>query len=101
MLSPRTKFGLSNVLFTPVRLYTSLFKKVKNKQKITNFLTTKDDILVMASEQGALEFPAEDIVLKGRLQPGKMFLADLENGSEYVMNGSHSKNTIAVLISEF
>jgi hypothetical protein len=34
----------------------------------------------MASEQGALEFPSEDIVLKGRLQPGKMFLADLEKG---------------------
>jgi glutamate synthase domain-containing protein 2/glutamate synthase domain-containing protein 1/glutamate synthase domain-containing protein 3 len=52
----------------------------RNGLRPSRYSLTKDDILVMASEQGALEFPSEDIVLKGRLQPGKMFLADLEKG---------------------
>jgi len=30
----------------------------------------------MASEAGVLEIPAEEIMMKGRLQPGKMFLVD-------------------------
>ncbi|MFT7003230.1 MAG: glutamate synthase domain-containing protein 2/glutamate synthase domain-containing protein 1 [Sulfurimonas sp.] len=52
----------------------------RNGLRPSRYCLTKDNILVMASEQGALEFPPEDIVLKGRLQPGKMFLADLEQG---------------------
>lgn len=52
----------------------------RNGLRPARYSLTKDNILVMASEQGALEFPTEDIVLKGRLQPGKMFLADLEQG---------------------
>ena len=36
--------------------------------------------MVMASEVGVLEIPPEEIVLKGRLEPGKMFLVDLEEG---------------------
>ncbi|MEA1915347.1 MAG: glutamate synthase large subunit [Campylobacterota bacterium] len=52
----------------------------RNGLRPSRYSLTKDNILVMASEQGALEFPSEDIVLKGRLQPGKMFLADLQNG---------------------
>ena len=34
----------------------------------------------MASEVGVLDFPAEQIARKGRLQPGKMFLVDIEAG---------------------
>ena len=52
----------------------------RNGLRPSRYFLTKDDILVMASEQGALEFPTEDIVLKGRLQPGKMFVADLKQG---------------------
>jgi glutamate synthase (NADPH) large chain len=41
---------------------------------------TKDDFVVMASETGVLEYPAEEIVRKGRLAPGKIFMVDLDKG---------------------
>ncbi|GIX29471.1 MAG: hypothetical protein KatS3mg123_3352 [Burkholderiales bacterium] len=41
---------------------------------------TDDDHVVMASETGVLPIPEERIVKKWRLQPGKMFLIDLEAG---------------------
>jgi glutamate synthase (NADPH/NADH) large chain len=37
-------------------------------------------MVVLASEAGVLDFPAENIARKGRLQPGKMFLVDIEAG---------------------
>src|SRR3546814_16761637 len=39
-----------------------------------------DDLVVMASEIGVLDIPPEKIVRQWRLQPGKMFLIDLEEG---------------------
>ncbi|MEA2385915.1 MAG: glutamate synthase large chain, partial [Thermoleophilaceae bacterium] len=41
---------------------------------------TKDDFVVMASETGVLEYPADQIVRKGRLAPGRIFMVDLEQG---------------------
>jgi len=41
---------------------------------------TEDDTVVMASEAGVLEIPAAEIKMKGRLQPGKMFLVDTVEG---------------------
>ena len=38
----------------------------------------KDDLVVMASEVGVLDIPPDQIVAKGRLAPGKMFLVDTE-----------------------
>ncbi len=35
---------------------------------------------MLASETGVLDAPPEDIVQKGRLQPGKLFLVDVEQG---------------------
>jgi len=34
----------------------------------------------MASEVGVLDIPADNVLLKGRLQPGKMFLVDTREG---------------------
>ena len=70
--------GPASVAFTDGKFIGATLDR--NGLRPSRYSLTKDDILVMASEQGALEFPDEDIVLKGRLQPGKMFLADLENG---------------------
>ncbi len=70
--------GPASVAFTDGKLVGATLDR--NGLRPSRYFLTKDDILVMASEQGALEFPAEDIVLKGRLQPGKMFVADLEKG---------------------
>ncbi|MFQ1001107.1 glutamate synthase large subunit [Modestobacter sp. SSW1-42] len=41
---------------------------------------TKDDLVVLASEAGVLDIPAGDVVAKGRLQPGRMFLVDTAAG---------------------
>jgi glutamate synthase (NADPH/NADH) large chain len=42
---------------------------------------TKDDWVVLASEVGVLEIPDTDVVAKGRLQPGRMFLVDTASGT--------------------
>jgi glutamate synthase (NADPH/NADH) large chain len=52
----------------------------RNGLRPSRYYVTKDGIVVMASEAGVLEFPPEDIVQKGRLQPGRMFLVDTEQG---------------------
>src|SRR5947209_11857711 len=41
---------------------------------------TKDGFVVLASETGVLEYPPEQVERKGRLQPGKIFYVDVENG---------------------
>ena len=52
----------------------------RNGLRPGRYYVTKDDLCVMASEAGVLEFPPEHIVRKGRLQPGRMFLVDTELG---------------------
>ena len=41
---------------------------------------TSDDLVVLASEAGVLEIDPADVVAKGRLQPGRMFLVDTAAG---------------------
>ncbi|MCG6939990.1 MAG: glutamate synthase large subunit [Thiohalocapsa sp.] len=52
----------------------------RNGLRPARYLVTDDDMVVMASEMGVLDIPDERIVKKWRLQPGKMFLIDLEQG---------------------
>src|SRR6186713_932241 len=52
----------------------------RNGLRPGRYYVTKDDICVMASEAGVLDFPPDQIVRKGRLQPGRMFLVDTELG---------------------
>jgi glutamate synthase domain-containing protein 2/glutamate synthase domain-containing protein 1/glutamate synthase domain-containing protein 3 len=52
----------------------------RNGLRPARWLVTDDGLLVMASETGVLPIPPESIRAKGRLQPGKMLLADLEQG---------------------
>ena len=52
----------------------------RNGLRPSRYLVTDDDIVVMASEAGALPVPEEKIVKKGRLQPGKIFVVDLLQG---------------------
>src|SRR5215218_9724582 len=47
---------------------------------------TTDGFVVLASETGVLEYPPEEVVTKGRLQPGKIFYVDVEKG-EIVEDG--------------
>ncbi|MCG3148741.1 MAG: Ferredoxin-dependent glutamate synthase 1 [Verrucomicrobiae bacterium] len=52
----------------------------RNGLRPSRYYVTKDDLVVMASEVGVLDIPAEEVVQKGRLQPGRMFLIDTEQG---------------------
>jgi len=52
----------------------------RNGLRPARYLITDDDLVVMASEMGVLDIPEERIIKKWRLQPGKMFLIDLEQG---------------------
>ncbi|MGB6964246.1 MAG: glutamate synthase large subunit, partial [Xanthobacteraceae bacterium] len=52
----------------------------RNGLRPARYLVTRDDRIIMASENGVLPVPEEDIVTKWRLQPGKMLLVDLEKG---------------------
>ncbi|CAB5240006.1 unannotated protein [freshwater metagenome] len=52
----------------------------RNGLRPSRFWVTKDGFVVLASEVGVLDIPADQIVRKGRLQPGKMFLVDIKAG---------------------
>jgi len=51
----------------------------RNGLRPARYWVTKD-LVVLASEVGVLDIPQEDVVRKGRLQPGRMFLVDVEQG---------------------
>lgn len=52
----------------------------RNGLRPARYIVTDDDLVVMASESGVLPIPESRIVKKWRLQPGKMFLIDMEAG---------------------
>jgi glutamate synthase (ferredoxin) len=52
----------------------------RNGLRPARYYVTKDDLVVLASEVGVLDIPAEDIVVKERLHPGRMFLVDTAQG---------------------
>jgi glutamate synthase domain-containing protein 2/glutamate synthase domain-containing protein 1/glutamate synthase domain-containing protein 3 len=52
----------------------------RNGLRPSRYYVTKDDLVIMASEVGVLDIPAERIAHKGRLQPGRMLLVDTELG---------------------
>jgi glutamate synthase (NADPH/NADH) large chain len=52
----------------------------RNGLRPARYVVTDDDLVVMASEAGVINIPEQRIVKKWRLQPGKMFLIDLEQG---------------------
>ncbi|MFN8762129.1 MAG: glutamate synthase-related protein [Burkholderiales bacterium] len=52
----------------------------RNGLRPARYIVTDDDYVVMASESGVLPIPDHKIIKKWRLQPGKMFLIDMEAG---------------------
>jgi glutamate synthase (NADPH) large chain len=52
----------------------------RNGLRPARYIVTRDERIIMASEVGVLPVPEEDIVVKWRLQPGRMLLVDLEEG---------------------
>ena len=52
----------------------------RNGLRPSRYYITKDDVVIMASEAGVLPIAPERVASKGRLQPGRMFLIDTEQG---------------------
>jgi glutamate synthase (ferredoxin) len=52
----------------------------RNGLRPSRYYVTKDDLVIMASEAGVLEVDPANVLQKGRLQPGRMFLVDTELG---------------------
>ncbi|MFM7708224.1 MAG: glutamate synthase central domain-containing protein, partial [Gammaproteobacteria bacterium] len=52
----------------------------RNGLRPGRYWVTKDDMVVLASEAGVLDIPQSEVLRKGRLQPGHMFLVDTEQG---------------------
>ena len=52
----------------------------RNGLRPSRYYVTKDDRVIMASEVGVLDVRPDQVLQKGRLQPGRMFLIDTEQG---------------------
>jgi glutamate synthase (ferredoxin) len=70
--------GPASIAFTDGKKIGAVLDR--NGLRPSRYYVTKDDLVIMASEVGVLEVPAERILQKGRLQPGRMFLVDTEEG---------------------
>jgi glutamate synthase (NADPH/NADH) large chain len=70
--------GPAAVMFTDGRDIGAVLDR--NGLRPSRYWITRDDLVVVASEVGVLDVPPEQIVKKGRLEPGRMFLVSLEEG---------------------
>ena len=70
--------GPAVIAFTDGRVIGATLDR--NGLRPGRYTVTHDGLVVLASEAGVLEFEPENVKLKGRLQPGKMFLVDTVEG---------------------
>jgi len=83
--------GPASIAFTDGKKIGAVLDR--NGLRPSRYYVTKDDLVIMASEVGVLEVPPERVLLKGRLQPGRMFLVDTEEGR--IVADEEIKQTIA------
>jgi glutamate synthase (NADPH/NADH) large chain len=70
--------GPASIAFSDGRYIGAVLDR--NGLRPSRYLVTKDGLVVMASETGVLDIAPDRILKKGRLQPGKMFLIDTQQG---------------------
>ncbi|MFK7918722.1 MAG: glutamate synthase large subunit [Ilumatobacter sp.] len=70
--------GPASVTFTDGKVIGAVLDR--NGLRPSRYWVTSDDLVVMASEVGVIDVEPENVVAKGRLQPGKMFLIDTDAG---------------------
>ncbi|OGX39208.1 MAG: glutamate synthase subunit alpha [Omnitrophica WOR_2 bacterium RIFCSPHIGHO2_02_FULL_50_17] len=70
--------GPASIAFTDGRCVGAVLDR--NGLRPSRYWVTKDDLVIMASETGVLPVEEERILAKWRLQPGKIFLIDTEQG---------------------
>jgi glutamate synthase (NADPH/NADH) large chain len=82
--------GPAALAFTDGKLIGGMLDR--NGLRPSRYTITKDGIVCCASETGVLEFPAENIERRGRLEPGKMFLVDTTQGR--IVNDDEIKDQV-------
>ena len=70
--------GPASIAFTDGTVVGAVLDR--NGLRPSRYYVTKDDLVVMASEVGVLDIRPEDVVTKGRLLPGRIFLVDTAQG---------------------
>ncbi|OIR04308.1 ferredoxin-dependent glutamate synthase 1 [mine drainage metagenome] len=70
--------GPASITFTDGKCVGAVLDR--NGLRPSRYYVTKDGMVVMASEAGVLDIDPNNIETKGRLQPGRMFLVDMEQG---------------------
>jgi len=83
--------GPASITFTNGEIIGAVLDR--NGLRPSRYYITKDGMVVMASEVGVLEIEPSNILKKGRLQPGKMFLVDTKKGE--IVADEEIKQTIA------
>jgi glutamate synthase (ferredoxin) len=70
--------GPASIAFTDGHVIGAVLDR--NGLRPSRYYVTKDDLVIMASEVGVLEVKPEDVLVKERLHPGKIFLVDTLKG---------------------
>src|SRR5258706_13564940 len=70
--------GPASIAFTDGTVIGAVLDR--NGLRPSRYYVTKDDLVIMASEVGVLDIPPEDILVKERLHPGRIFLVDTARG---------------------
>jgi glutamate synthase (NADPH/NADH) large chain len=84
--------GPASITFTDGEIIGGVLDR--NGLRPSRYCVTKDGLVVMASETGVLEIDQSQIVKKGRLQPGKMFLIDTRGGR--IIDDEEIKHKVAI-----
>jgi glutamate synthase (NADPH) large chain len=66
--------GPASIAFTDGTMIGAVLDR--NGLRPSRYYVTKDGLVIMASEVGVLDVPPESVLVKGRLQPGRIFLVD-------------------------
>ena len=83
--------GPASIAFTDGRQIGATLDR--NGLRPSRYMVTDDDLVIMGSECGCLPVAEEKIIKKWRLQPGKMFLVDLEKGR--IIDDKELKDSLA------
>jgi len=70
--------GPASIAFTDGTVVGAVLDR--NGLRPSRYYVTKDDLVIMASEVGVLDIAPEDVVVKERLHPGRIFLVDTSRG---------------------
>ena len=84
--------GPASIAFTDGEVIGAVLDR--NGLRPSRYYVTNDDRVIMASEVGVLEVPPENIKLKGRLHPGRIFMVDTKQGR--IIGDSELKEAFAM-----